>query len=397
MKRLWILIAAIIAVAAAGTFFYLNAHNRKNGRFLYVNGRIEGDEIDVGTKVPGKIVKVLVDEGDSVRKGQILAVLDSKELRAKLKQAESNLKAAQAAASAKSQEVEFYKKKLSALEQKKSELSGTLAAELKIAKLEESAAEQELKAAEGKLEEANAALYKAKNDFNRAKKLYAEGVIPKKDYDAAYAAYRASEAKVKQSEALVKKAQDALKASFEKEKIVKEKYKQIKALSDEIDALRKTVKAKEREYKAYLDKVGVAEGAVEQVKALLEDTVIKAPADGTVIDKLINVGEVIPAGYRLFTIINLDKLYLDGYIPETKLALVHLGQPAFIKVDTYPKKKFKAYVSYVSQQAEFTPKEVQTKEERVKEVFEIKLRLKENPKHELKPGMPADGYVELGK
>ena len=153
---------------------------------------------------------------------------------------------------------------------------------------------------------------------------------------------------------------------------------------------------KEREVSAYREKAQSAKALVEKVKAVLKNLKITSPIDGTVTEKLVEPGEVVAPGQRLFTLYNLDKLYFEGYVPESKVGLIHLGQRGYITVDAYPNKKFPVVLTYISSRAEFTPKEVQTKEERVKEVFRVKLKLLENPNHVLKPGMPADCYIPLG-
>ena len=138
-----------------------------------------------------------------------------------------------------------------------------------------------------------------------------------------------------------------------------------------------------------------AKAATNEIKSYVDDTVIISPCNGTVIAKLVEQGEVIPAGTPVVTIVNLDNLYLKGYVPETQIGKIRFNAPAYIIVDAFPDRHSPAYVGYISQSAEFTPKEVQTKEERVKQVFSVKLYLKKNPKHFLKPGMPADGYIKL--
>ncbi|WP_457568932.1 HlyD family secretion protein [Desulfurobacterium sp.] len=370
---------------------------RKAEKNVYVSGRIEGDEIDVGTKVPGRVAKIFVDEGDNVKKGQTLAVLDSKAVLARVEQAKAAFEAAQKAAQAKEQEVNAYKERLAALIDKRNSLKNQLDFQLKIAKEKESLANKDVALAEEALKKAKAVYEKAEADYERFKKLYEKRIIPRSEFDKAVMAFKVAKADFESAKENLSKAEKAVKIAEAGVEIVKSKYSDIASLDNEIDALKATVKAKEKEYLAFLDRVSQAKAVVDEAKAHLSDTVIKAPVNGTVTVKYVNVGEVIPAGFRLLSIVNMDKLYLKGFIPEKKVGLIHLKQPAYVEVDAYPGKKFPAYVSYIAQKAEFTPKEVQTKEERVKEVFGVKLKLKSNPDHVLKPGMPADGYIEIGK
>ncbi|WP_022846567.1 MULTISPECIES: HlyD family secretion protein [unclassified Desulfurobacterium] len=368
---------------------------QKAEKNVYVSGRIEGDEIDVGTKVPGRVARVFVHEGDDVEKGETLAVLDSKAVLAKVAQAEAALKAAEKAAQAKEEEVKVYKKRLSALIDKRKSLKKQLDFQLKIAREKKDIAVRDVSLAEEALKKAKAVYERAKADYERFKKLYEKKIIPRSEFDKAEMAFKVSMADFESAKENLAKAEKAVKIAQAGIEIVKSKYNDISSLENEIKALEATVRAKEKEYLAFLDRVNQAEAVVEEAKAHLSDTVIKAPVNGTVTVKYVNVGEVVPAGFRLFSIVNMDELYLKGFIPEKQVGLIHLKQPAYVEVDAYPNRKFPAYVSYVAQKAEFTPKEVQTKEERVKEVFGVKLKLKSNPGHVLKPGMPADGYIEI--
>ena len=114
--------------------------------------------------------------------------------------------------------------------------------------------------------------------------------------------------------------------------------------------------------------------------------------DGFVIIKSAEAGEVVQAGAPVFTVADLKNIWLTAYINETDLGKVKPNQPVDIKIDTYPGKIYRGRISFISQEAEFTPKQIQTTEERVKLVYRIKVMI-DNPNLELKPGMPADGYI----
>ncbi|WP_456397223.1 HlyD family secretion protein [Desulfurobacterium sp.] len=370
---------------------------QKEEKNVYVSGRIEGDEIDVGTKVPGRVAKVFVNEGDDVKKGETLAILDSKAILAQVEQAKAAFEAAQKAAQAKEQEINVYEERLAALIDRRNSLKNQLDFQLKVAKEKEFLANKDVALSEEVLKKAKAVYEKAEADYKRFKKLYERKIIPRSEFDKAVMAFKVAKADFESAKENLLKARKAVKIAEAGVEIVKSKYDDVASLDNEIDALKATIKIKEKEYLAYLDKVNQAKAVVDEARAHLSDTVIKAPVNGTITVKYVSVGEVIPAGFRLFSIINMDNLYLKGFIPEKKVGLIHLKQSAYVEVDAYPGRKFPAYVSYIAQKAEFTPKEVQTKEERVKEVFGVKLKLKSNPGHVLKPGMPADGYIEIRK
>ena len=117
-----------------------------------------------------------------------------------------------------------------------------------------------------------------------------------------------------------------------------------------------------------------------------------SPIDGFVLVKGAEEGEVVQAGSTVFTVTNLKNIWLTAYINETDLGRVKLNQSVEVKTDTYPNKVYKGGISFISQEAEFTPKQIQTSEERVKLVYRIKIQV-DNTNLELKPGMPADGYI----
>jgi HlyD family secretion protein len=140
--------------------------------------------------------------------------------------------------------------------------------------------------------------------------------------------------------------------------------------------------------------VAQAEATVRQVEALLANTVIRAPFDGVITVRDREPGETVGAGAPVLTVMNLDDRWVRIYIREDRIGLVQIGQSATIHSDTYPEKAYTGTVSFISSEAEFTPRNVQTTEERVKLVYAVKVRVTGDPGNELKPGMPAD--VKLG-
>ena len=135
--------------------------------------------------------------------------------------------------------------------------------------------------------------------------------------------------------------------------------------------------------------------AFELAKIKLEDWAdLKSPLNGYVIVKSALQGEVVQVGAPVFTAVDLNDIWVSAYINETDLGKIKLNQKAYIKTDSYPNKKYKGWVSFISQQTEFTPKYIQTTEERVKYVYRIKVQV-DNSSLDLKPGMPADAYIAL--
>jgi len=159
-----------------------------------------------------------------------------------------------------------------------------------------------------------------------------------------------------------------------------------KAAEAELNAARKQVEAAR-------NNVDRNRAGLNEIKALIEDTYIRSPISGTVTTRIAEPGEMLAAGGPIAEIVNLDKLYLKVYVPEKMIAKVRLGIKARIYTDSYPENPIPATVKYISSRAEFTPKEVQTPDERVKLVYPVKLYLDENPDHRFTPGMPADGLI----
>ena len=133
--------------------------------------------------------------------------------------------------------------------------------------------------------------------------------------------------------------------------------------------------------------------ALAEAESVRADLTVRAPANGTVTTRMADVGEVVAAGSVLFTLVDLDQVYLKVYVPELLIGKIRLGLPARVYTDAFPDQPFEAELRYIAAQAEFTPKEVQTPDERVRLVYAVKLFLTSNPEHRLTPGLPADAVI----
>ena len=141
--------------------------------------------------------------------------------------------------------------------------------------------------------------------------------------------------------------------------------------------------------------VAQAEAAVRQAEAAVSNTVIRAPFTGVITVRHRENGETVAPGAPVLTLMNLDDRWVRIYIPETQVGALHLGTGATITADTYPERSYGGAVSFIASQAEFTPRNVQTREERVKLVYAVKVRITQDSTYDLKPGLPAD--VRLGR
>jgi HlyD family secretion protein len=220
---------------------------------------------------------------------------------------------------------------------------------------------QEVQAAQQAMLQAQADLDQRKLDFARAQQLFAKDAISAQDRDIA-------DTNLKRSQAAFQQA--------------KERYDQA------VEGSRK-------------EEIAVAEANVKQAREslglsriTLDNATLLAPTAGVITVRQAEIGEVVSPGTPVATLADLDHLWLRAYVPETDLGKIRWGQAATIRTDTYPSKTYKGRISFISPQAEFTPKSVQTFQERVTLVYRIKIDV-ENPNHELKPGMPADAEVDL--
>ena len=253
------------------------------------SGTIEVTEIEIGSKIAGRVEKLKVDEGEDVDSGDVLIELDHKELDAQLNQAKASVDVAKT-----------------------------------------------------RMYQAESEWENVDRNLKRIKELYQAGSASRKELDDLETKH---------------------KLTSDQRKLVAHQYEQNKA-------------------------------TVELIRAQLENTILRSPIRGIVLEKNTNPGEVVFPGIALLTLADLSTVWLKIYINEPQLGWVKLGQKAEVKVDSYPEKTFQGKVVNISDKAEFTPKDIQTKEERVKLVFGVKISL-ENPEQELKPGMPADAEIVL--
>ncbi len=221
--------------------------------------------------------------------------------------------------------------------------------------------EQEVKASQQTMLDAQADLQQKKLDYDRAQHLFSKEEISAQDRDRADTA-------LKRAEATFQAAQ--------------QRYNQTVEGSRKEDVVIARASLAEANANLGLSRVN------------LGYTVLRAPSDGVITVRQAELGEVVVPGTPVVTLADLDRIWLRAYIAETDLGRICWGQDATITTDTYPGKQYRGRVSFISSDAEFTPKSVQTYKERVTLVYRIKIDV-ENPNHELKPGMPADAHVVL--
>jgi HlyD family secretion protein len=345
------------------------------------NGTIEATEVDISARIAGKIVELNVAEGDNVEKGKLIAKLDDTELTAAVEQAKAAVGTAKAnladlIAGARKEEIEQAK-------------ANVATAKSNWENLASGARTQEIDAAKAALATAVANFVQANKDWERMQKLYADGAISTQERDAAKTTYDIA---LSQKNA-VNAQLDLLLAGSRPQQIESAKN-QYASAQKQLDLL--LAGSRPETIVAARARLKQAEATLQQLQAQFEYTIITSPLSGVVLTKNMEPGELANIGSPLVTIANLDDVWLRVYVPEPDIGKIKLGQPATVTVDSYPNQPFQGKVTEIASQAEFTPKNVQTKKERVNLVFGVKISLP-NPEHLLKPGMPADAEIVVNK
>jgi len=381
---------------------------------IVASGTIEADEVTIAAELGGRVTAVWVSKGEEVQAGARLLQLDETDVLADMAQAEAALEAAraklaQAKAGPRASEIQAAQ---AAVDQARAELEGARAA-LRHAQAMR-AERQELAA------KIDAARSQARQLARQVEQARAEVKMAEIGRDSAnpygsdrekteYAAYNK---KVEAAQEALLAAQAAYEGAQQSLAALEAMWEEPLALDAQVHAAEAQVKLAEAklelaEAELALVKAGprpeavaVAEAEVRQAEAALEllkvqrdKLTLHSPIDGLVTAQLIEVGETALPGTPLMTIADLDEVELVIYVPTGQIGHVRLGQEAQVTVDSFPGRVFVGHVSYISPQAEFTPRNVQTQEERVQTVFAVRITLP-NPDRALKPGMPADAKIE---
>lgn len=308
-KLVLVLLLALVTAAAAGWYWWREAQNRLPDSIAFGNGRIEAEEVQVATKYSGRIVAVLADEGDWVRKGQLVAAMDTAELDAAREKAVAEA-----------------------------------------ARARESRTENEAQIAQRRAE-----LQYAEAELRRASVLARQGHIAKDLLER------------RQSERDVTAA----------------------ALNAAAARLATSGRAIES-----------AEAEVRRIETQIRDSSLVAPREGRVQYRLAHPGEVLPAGGRVLTLLDLTDVYMTIFLPTRDAGRIFIGSEARIVLDAAPQYVIPATVTFVAAEAQFTPKEVETRSERDKLMFRVKVtiapELLRQHLERVKSGLPGIAYVRLG-
>ena len=390
MKKRIIVILVVLAAVAAGVYAYRSGIGRTPDNRIMVSGNIELTEVNIAFKTAGRLIERTVDEGDSVKKGQVVARLDRDQLVAQRDHQAAELASAQAQLAQAQTSLEWERANLAGdLEQRKADLDSN---ESRLQELKNGSRPQEIQESRAAVEAAQSELDRAKRDWDRAQTLYKNDDISTEQYDQYRNRWQSADAALKQAQ-----QRDALVQAGPRVEVVQAAEGQVQKARGALkmaEANTLEIKRREQELVTRRDAIESAKATLAQIDAQLADTIAYSPVDGVVLVKSADVGEVLNVGTTVVTIGDIDHPWLRGYVNETALGKVKIGSKARVTTDSYPGKVYDGRVSFISSEAEFTPKQIQTQEERVKLVYRIKIDL-DNSRRELKSNMPADAEIVL--
>lgn len=457
-SRVWIVILLLLLAGAGGGWWYFTSHpeaglladlglemERPPGEIIAASGIIEAQEISITAEIGGRITNLLVDEGDQVEEGDLLIELDTDLLTAQIKQAQATLRLAQAnlakiEAGAKKQDIRHAE---ALLEQAIAAREGAYQAWLDAQALRDDpqelslqveAARYALAVAEegGAQARANLEATRTKEDsLARAYNELKEGfditiTLPdlttiKKHIEASpaiinrtlrewnlssqetwiawsglYQALAARDGAERKLEILIEMRDNPLAAQAEVDAALAQyemAQADVAAAQAQLDGLR--AGPTEHQVEMARAQVQEAEANLKVLEVQWEKMSLKAPRAGLILERMVNEGEIAAPGSPLLRLADLDTVTLMVYVPEPQIGHIKMGQEAQVEVDSYPGQSFAGRVVFIASEAEFTPQNVQTKEQRATLVFGVKIEIP-NPHHRLKPGMPADALIKVG-
>jgi HlyD family secretion protein len=376
-----IVLIAVAIILAAGVYGIWRAFFAKPGvpeNVVALSGRIEGDDSAIAPKTTGRILEIHFREGDSVNAGDIIAILSDEQIRAREQQALAAVSVAEAKSKAARDQIGVLEQQLQQNQlqtaQSKVDAGGRVRQ-----------AEAELAAAEAAVAQQEASFQIASFDRDAYTRLAQTGAASERQAKQAIATAEQQAAAVAAAKRRVESARGALtmaKANLDNPGI----------RQAQVDIVRKQIAQQRAEIASADATTEQARGQLREAQANRQDLIVQAPFSGVVATRAAEPGEVVAAGTTLVTLLDLNKVYLRGFVPEGQIGKVKLGQAARVYLDSNPNRPIDAYVSRIDPQATFTPENTYFRDERVKQVVGVKLQLKGGIGF-AKPGMPADGEI----
>ncbi|HOT00052.1 MAG TPA: efflux RND transporter periplasmic adaptor subunit [Acidobacteriota bacterium] len=342
------------------------------------SGNLEVTDADVGFKISGRVLERAVSEGDLVTAGQPVARLEDADIRQEVAMRKAELQAARA-----------YLDELEAGSRPEVIAQAEAAVQRAAAWLKElqtGSRPQEIASAEAAVASAAADFERIRQDFERQRALFQKDVISEREFQTYQSSYDMAQARLREAEE---------RLSLIREGPRTEQVEQARAALREAEARQREIRNGPR-----AETIEQAQARLQQAREALQlsetrlsYTTIVSPLTGVVLTDNIEAGEIVAPGTPVVTVGDLHHVWLRGYVDETDLGRIKVGQAVRVTADTHPDKVYRGRVTFIASEAEFTPRSVQTTKERVKLVYRIKVDIP-NPDLELKPGMPADGEID---
>jgi len=385
-------IVIILLLAVVGTVVWMwqtGKFETKSNRIL-VSGNLELTQVDISFKIAGRMTERKVTEGDWVKKDDLIARLDPVQLQHQAVRDKAIVFSAQSNYDQLLTSIAFQRATLeSDIAARRADLGEATA---KLDALLNGSRSQDIQQAEAAWNDAKSQLEFARLDWERAQTLYKNEDISTQQYDQARTKFESAGAVLRGAEE---------KLSLVKEGPRKEDIAAGRAVVARAEAAVRTAEANRLELQRREQELVARKAEIDRSKAQvgisesqLDDTSAFTPIDGVVLVKSAEPGEILAAGTTVVSIGDLDHPWLRAYINETDLGRVKLGQKVRLSTDSFPGKVYDGQITFISPDAEFTPKQIQTKEERVKLVYRIKIEV-DNHAHELKDNMPVDAEIIL--
>jgi HlyD family secretion protein len=380
-RRLFIILAVVAVIAVALVIWRRAAATATPADIITLSGRIEADEAAVAPKLAGRILDVHVREGDTVKAGDVIAVLADEQVRAREAAAAAALSQAEARGKAANNQIDVLQEQLRQAqlhtEQAKIDAAGRVRQ-----------AEADLAGAEAQLAQQQASYQLALYDKDAYQKLAESGAVSERQAKVAVSTADQQAAALVAAQRRVDAAQGALTTA-------KANLTNADIREAETATVRKQLAEQEAAVSSAAAEIEHARAQLTEAQANRDDLTIKAPFAGTIVTRSAEPGEVVGIGTTLVTLVDLSRVYLRGFVPEGRIGTVKIGQPAHIFLDSNPNEAIDAAVSRIDPQATFTPENTYFRDDRVKQVVGVKLQLK-GALGFAKPGMPADGEILTG-
>jgi len=374
-------IVAILAVVLVAGFFvwwFLIRQPTIPNNIIALSGRIEGDDSVVAAKTSGRIREIHVREGDIVKAGDVIAILDDEQAAAREQQA-------RAAAQEAETRVTHSKEQVGVLSEQLKQAGFTVEQARLDAQGRVRQAEAQVATAEANLSQAQAGYQQARYDLEKFTRLAKSGDVSDRQREQARTTAEAQAAVVESMKKQVAAAHGALTAA-------RANLENPPIRSSQATAVQKQIAQAQSDVAAAQSDAERASAQLKEAQANRSDLTIVAPFDGTIATRAAEPGEVVAPGTPIVTMLDLGELYLRGFVPEGDIARVKLGQAARVYLDSNPKSPIDAIVSRIDPEASFTPENTYFRNDRVKQVVGVKLLIR-NPTGAAKPGMPADGEI----